>query len=446
MSFDALTKLIGDALASLPEGPLTVALSGGLDSTALLHLLTTQPEARQRSLSAIHVNHGLHPQSADWKEHCRVLCEQLDVPLIASIVAVTDTRGQGLEAAARAARYWAFSSVMQAGEILALAHHADDQAETLLLRLLRGAGTSAAASMRERVAFANGMLWRPLLSVPRAELLRYAERHGLHWIDDPSNTDTRHDRNFLRHEIFPLLGKRWPHAALSLARSARLLAEDAERLARIDAQRLREIQGSDPATLPLPALRELPPEDRRALLRAWLTSLALPLPPAGVLDSFDAAFLKPRPDAETRLAWRGADLRHYRDRLYALPPQPSAPVDWTLKWTGLGRVELPTGFGALVCESVQGESNDAPPPAHREHDWHIRPRRGGERIRLPRRTHSLSVKSLLQQHGIPPWQRERLPLLFDSDGELLAVSDLLLSDRLLTLLSNENRSLHWFPG
>jgi tRNA(Ile)-lysidine synthase len=216
MTADALeTKL-----ARLPDGDLCVAFSGGMDSTVLLHRLAASPLARARNLRALHIDHALHADSATWAEQCGAFAKTLDVPVETLGVSVDRQRGTGLEDAARRARFAAFATHLRGGEILVLAHHRDDQVETVLLKLLRGAGPEGLGGMRAWRPFARGWLWRPLLDTPRSELLDYASSHRLPWLDDPSNVDTNLRRNFLRHEILPRLTQRWRDAPAAITHSA----------------------------------------------------------------------------------------------------------------------------------------------------------------------------------------------------------------------------------
>ena len=217
---EPLVRLLLDALREHPDGPLCVAYSGGPDSTALLHALAQLREARVRGLRAIHVDHGLHPRSADWAEHARQFCSVLEIECTVSRVQVQRDRGVGLEAAARQARYVAFESALRDGEWLLLGHHRDDQAETVLLKLLRGSGPEGMGGMRAMRPLGTGTLWRPLLSASRTMLRDYAQRHRLPVVDDPSNADTRLSRNYLRSEIMPRLLEHWPHAIDSIMHSA----------------------------------------------------------------------------------------------------------------------------------------------------------------------------------------------------------------------------------
>jgi len=200
-----LKQYLQRALADARPGALAVAFSGGMDSSALLHALAQLPAARARDLRAMHIDHGLHADSAAWSEHCRAVAAELDVALDVVRVEVERNRGTGLEDSARVARRAAFARLLLPGAILALAHHRNDQAETVLLKLLRGAGPEGLGGMRDLRDFGAGYLWRPLLAESRSTLLAYAHEYELHWLDDPSNSDMTLRRNFLRGDILPRL-------------------------------------------------------------------------------------------------------------------------------------------------------------------------------------------------------------------------------------------------
>jgi tRNA(Ile)-lysidine synthase len=415
------------------NGPVAVAFSGGLDSTVLLHLLADDATVRARGLRALHVDHGLHPDAARWAHACASTCAALGVAFASRRVEVQDT-GDGLEAAARAARYQALLDWQHAGELIALAHHRDDQAETVLLRLLRGAGDGLAA-MRALRPFGHGGLWRPLLAVPRAELLRYAQARGLAWIEDPSNASERHDRNFLRHRVLPLIGERWPQAPAALARSATLLATQADLLAGEDQRRLALLQGLDPARLDLPGLMAQPAAWRDRLLRAWVRALDLPPLPGDATGTIQTELLGEREESRGEFRWAGAVIRRWRDGLFADRLRAPMPADWSADWDGRAPLALPGG-GALVLE----------PAAVFDVPVQVRARRGGERLTLPGRGHGSDLKQVLQDLGLPPWERARLPLVFAGDGELLAAGDVAISARLSSWLQRLPGRLRLTPA
>lgn len=417
-------------LADPPRrAPILVGFSGGLDSTVLLHLL----RQRHDGLRAIHVHHGLHADADAWAAHCERECAALGVPLRVVRVTVDRASGLGLEGAARAARHAAFADALGDGELLALAHHQDDQAETFLLRALRGSGVEGLAAIHHCRPFHSGHLWRPLLDIPRVALHDYARAHGLRWIEDPSNADDRHDRAFLRQRILPLLRERWPHAAAVLAQSARHCGQAGELLREQDRRLLAQVRPDAPAILCCKRLRALAPEQQARVLRLWTRELGLPPLPESGLRRVLAEVVTGAPDRQPQYVWHGSRLIRWRDQLHAQTmPAPVVSEDWALDWDGQTPLPLPGG-GKFILEGM--DAFNAP--------VRVFPRRGGERIRLPGRTHSSSLKHLLQEAGIPPWERCRLPLLIATDGSVLAAGDSLVSDALQRRFEAVSARLIW---
>ena len=466
--------------------PVLVGYSGGMDSHVLLRALVG---LRGRAeVRAVHVDHGLHPESAAWAQHCAEVCAALGVALETRRVRVDIDGPLGLEGAARSARRAAFAECLRPGEVLALAQHRDDQAETFLLRALRASGTDGLAAMRPWRRFAAGWLWRPLLATPRDALRTLARTQGLRWVEDPSNAGTDRDRNFLRHRVLPLLRERWPQADAAFARAAALSAESADLLQADDAQLLASVTRGDGDGLSVPALGTLPAARRARLLRRWVAlggnasaagddaggdagdgagipppddtevtddrvhgrHSAPPLPAAG-LAWIESALLGEDHDTRARFAWAGWRIRRWRDGLYLLRDDDDADglVDvehaddaldtgdaaTALRWDGATPLALPDG-GWL---HLDGAPRFAEP-------LQLRARRGGERIRLPGRRHHHRLKQVLQERGIPPWTRARLPLLFAPDGELLAAGDRILAASLVEWLTAQGARLRWQRG
>lgn len=425
-------EILHHALTRPADGPLLVTLSGGLDSSVLLHALAHDTRANAQGIRAIHVHHGLQPQADEWARHCQEFCDALGITLVVAHVQVDRDTGEGLEAAGRKVRYAAFEHAMQAGEVLVTAHHRDDQAETFLLRALRGSGPDGLAAMRPWRAFAHGWHWRPLLNTPRNVLQSYAHAHAMSWHEDPSNTDTHHDRNFLRTHVLPLLQQRWPHADAALARSALLSADAVDLLEAQDAQALAQSRTLDPRALSVSALQQLPPLRRARVLRRWINELDLPpLPREGIMH-IECDLLPARADARALFQWREAVIHRWRDLLHAQRMREPLAADWQIEWDG--RQPLPIPGGDTL--SLQG-ADTFPAPMQ------VRARRGGERLTLPGREHSHALKHLLQEFGIPPWERARLPLLTDAQGQLLAIGDLVYSSSFDAWLREQGARLHW---
>jgi tRNA(Ile)-lysidine synthase len=407
-----LSTLLADALPTLPGSRLCVGFSGGMDSTVLLHVLHGIPSVREAGLRAIHIHHGLNPHADAWASHCARFCDALELTLTLSKIEVARGAGDGLEAAARAARHAAFADMLGDDEVLTLAHHRDDQAETFLLRALRASGPDGLGAMRPLRRFARGWLWRPLLGVPRAMLLDYAREHKLEWIEDASNEDPALDRNYLRHRVLPLLHERWPHADAAFALGAALCAEAAVLLADEDAAALAAARGVDFDTLLVEKLTTLPAARRARVLRRWVGECALPPLPAQGVARIEADLITAASDTAAAFAWSGAVVRRWRGLLHAQRQHAALPEDWETEWDGRAPLVLPGG-GQLALEGATGF----------DHPLRVHARRGGERIALPGRDHTHALKHVLQDLDVPPWLRARMPLLSDADGALLAAGD-----------------------
>ncbi len=410
--------------------PVMVGFSGGLDSTVLLHLLAQAPGRAAGSVRAVHVHHGLQAQADAWAEHCHQVCAGWGIALQVIHVDVRRDDGDGLEAAARTARHAAFQACLQAGEWLALAHHQDDQAETFLLRALRGSGVDGLAAMRPLRAFGHGQLWRPLLDVPRAALEAHARRHRLHWIEDPSNQHDEVDRNFLRLQLMPLLRQRWPHAATALARSAGLAAQASDLLATQDDAALQSCTDTSGA-LRIDALGALPDTAQARVLRRWVQQQGLPPLPGNGVRVIQQQLLSAGHDQPAEFRWQHARIRRWRGQLHVVPVLSPWPVGWQQSWQGDVPALLPDG-GVLTLQGA--DRLDRP--------LLLRQRRGGERIHLPQRTHRHALKQCLQQSEVPPWLRPHLPLLCDGD-DVLAAGDRIVSGTLQHWLQAHGARLHW---
>lgn len=433
---DAPIELDSRALPS--DAPLALACSGGLDSRALLQLLADAQWARARGLRVLHVDHGLHPDSAQWAEHCAREAAGLGLDIELLRIEVPGGSG-GLEDRARRVRHAALESAIRPREVLVMAHHQDDQAETFLLRALRGAGERGLGGMRVLRAFGHGWLWRPLLATPRSAIEAFANSRGLRWIEDPSNTDHRHDRNFLRLAVMPLLRHRWPQAGAALAASATLSGAADARLQMLDAIDLARAQQLDPTVLDLDVLMGWDAARRTRVLRAWLRELGCALPPPTVLLQIESELLSARADSDAEVRWQGHRLRAWRRALHLLPELPELPTALDLHWTGDPPLQLPDGHSLALCDGLGDVRSGARLPAPVQ----VRSRQGGERMRLSCKRPSQSVKHLLQDLGVPPWQRRHLPLVWSLEDELLAVGDLLLREDFAADLQAAGLCLRW---
>ncbi len=406
-----------------PFGQCWVAYSGGLDSTALLHALLAQGEPLLGRLRVVHLDHGLHPRSADWAEQCRRHCESLGLPFRRCRLGLRPVPGASLEAVAREARYRAFASLLEPGDLVATAHHRDDQAETLLLALLRGSGVHGLAAMPVIAPLGQGRLVRPLLDVSRATLESYVRGLGLSWIDDPSNALVEMDRNYLRHRVLPLLHARWPGVSAVLARSAGHCAEAASHLDGVATDWLTRCAGARPGTLSRPALLGLERPQCKAVLRLWLRRGGFGAPNARLLDRILDEVLPARADADPVVSWRGCAVRRYRDQLFALPPLPPSPAGRVIAWSTAPEaapLRLPDGLGWLQWSRAAAPSAWSWPPGE---DLTIRFAPIGQSCRARATGPRRPLKKLFQDAGIPPWLRHYIPMLFVGEA-LVAIAGL----------------------
>ncbi|CAI8939278.1 tRNA lysidine(34) synthetase TilS [Pseudomonas sp. IT-P260] len=408
-----------------------VAFSGGLDSTVLLHLLADLAKTESfPALSAIHIHHGLQAAADAWPAHCQSVCDALGVPL--HVMRVTVQTGASLERAAREARYAAFMSLTEADDVLLTAQHRDDQAETLLFRLMRGAGVRGLSAMPAQRPLGQGTLLRPLLDVTRAELEAYARAHQLHWIEDPSNQDRQFSRNYLRHQVLPLLTARWPQAQASMARSAAHLREAQgllDELAQLDLAQAATPSGFSWLALPsleLAPLANLSAARQRNALSHWLAPLTR-LPDTDHWSGWDN-LCGAASDASP--VWRLADGEVHRSagRIWWLSGDwlcvPAVSVDWHDP-----SMPLPLANNGRVMFS--GQTPIGP--------LRIGYRQGGEVMHLADRGHR-DLKRLLNERAVPGFVRGRLPLLFRG-AELLAVANLPGLDG----QGLDGWKLHWQP-
>ncbi len=420
------------------SGALCVALSGGLDSVVLLEALARElPSQGRWRLRAAHVDHALYADSASWDRACAERSARLDVPYESVRVAVPRIRGESLEAAARAARYEVLARRLQPGEILLTAHHADDQLETMLLALIRGAGLAGLAAMPDIVPFAGGWHARPLLSFSRSALEAWARAASLDWLDDPANRELRFDRNYLRVRVVPELRRRWPAITARAVRSARHLGEAHTLLDELAIEDLK--RAACGRSLSLAVLGGMSPGRRRNLLRAWLRFRDLPAPASRVLAALEHDMLRSATDRCPVSRWSGAEVRRHRQLLYAMQPLGPPPGSAQLSWDWREPAVLPAALGQLrliACDR-RGLALARLPPELR-----IGFRVGGERLRAAGRAHHRPLKKWLQELGVLPWYRDRIPLLYAGES-LLAVADRLIAEEFAAAEGEESLSIVW---
>ncbi|HEX6997049.1 MAG TPA: tRNA lysidine(34) synthetase TilS [Gammaproteobacteria bacterium] len=438
-----------------------VAFSGGLDSTVLLAALSRI--ADRGAIRALHVDHHLHPDSSAWAAHCERVSARLGVPFVGLDVSV-DRRGRiGIEAAARRARYAALAAALAPDEILLTAHHADDQLETLLLRLLRGAGIRGMRGILPVARLGGARVARPLLGFTRAELAAMAERWRLDWLEDPSNRSLDFDRNLVRSRLAPVIRERWGDSAALRAGRLAAAMRDAESILDDVARRDLAEAGAERGRVPLAPLRALGEARQRNALRQAIRDAGLPMPDARRLDVLRGAIGRGPDEAARRIEWRGAEARIHRDRLYLFarasapddraapdaarrrePPLSSDAARRPAASSGAAGTEPLVAARAAVAMRVSATEpwhgpegrivlEPAPPSASGlPESWaveglDVRFRRGGERFKPAGAAHHRRLKAWLREQGVVPWMRARIPLLYHG-GRLVAVADLAIDD------------------
>ena len=417
---DDLLKRLQALTSGYSPARWIVAFSGGIDSTVLLHALVASNS--EIPLLAMHIDHGMQTESKSWDSHCKNVAAELNVDYLSRKVIVSDVNENGPEAAARQARYAALLNAVQDRDCLLSGHHENDQAETLLLNLMRGSGPAGLAGIGARQAFGRGLLLRPLLGIPLQEITAYANEHNLSWIDDPSNVDTRFDRNFLRSEIVPKLAARWPAVSNRLRRSAELVGEASELLNELAEIDLEACGSRD--RLDIVAVTGLSHARQRNLLRRAVRLCGLPPPPATRLYQIINELIPAREDGQPLVAWSGAEVRRYRGQLYIMAELSETHELSSGKLQVRGDdLALGPGLGSIALTKSGDGGID---PALVDGGLSIRFRHGGEEIRIDGEGATRKLKKLLQEAGVLPWMRDRIPLVFAGET-LVAIGDLWVS-------------------
>lgn len=419
LSFQSIAHLIPRT-----QGKIVIAYSGGIDSQVLLHLCAHQADLKPK-IVAVYVHHGLQAAADAWESHCRQQTEALGVAFICLKVDAQAKNGESPEAAARHARYQALQGLLQSNEdLLLLAQHREDQLETVLLQLFRGAGVQGLAAMPASAPFGPGTMLRPLLNVAKAEIQAYAMTHELQWVEDPSNQSHDFDRNYLRHAVIPLLKQRWPALDKTVARSAQHCAEAAELLNAWGCDALADIVDPKTNSLSIARLSGLSETQTNWLIRLWLQSLGLKPPSQAQLQSIKKQLIDARSDANPQISIQHHTLKRYRQALFLLPASRSFNAPAECYWQPRQSILLLTnGFALTRLTASSGIEQTL---------WHaskivVKPRSGGEKLKLPGRDGQHCLKKLYQEAGIPPWERDTRPLLY-LNGRLAAVPGLWVAE------------------
>ena len=410
-----------------------VGFSGGADSTALLYALKQLEGQLNTPVKAVHVNHGIHSDADLWQEHCESFCRQYEITLVCRNIKLAGNAGFGIEAEARHLRYETMAALLEPGDYLLTAHHADDQAETLLLNLMRGSGVDGLSAMPQSRPMKPGVLLRPLLDFENSALISYLQENGIDWLEDPSNQLVTHDRNFIRHEILPLLEGRWQGVNKRLLLTRNAMAEARSLLERLADEYLEQYL-RHPFVLQLAEELDEDPALFKLAIRRWLKQSALPSIPARSLESLYEQVTEAADGNKISIQWAGCSLRLYQGHLWlqqdaVTPPCPD--IDWP---DNQASVNLGIDVGKLLFEGV----NVYGPPA----GFKVCNRKSCPDNTIKQGAHHKRLKNLFQSAGIPDWLRDSIPLCLQN-GELVAIGDWCFDDQFASWMSEHDIKLTW---
>lgn len=413
-----------------------VAYSGGVDSHVLIHACSVLQHKMPAVLfKSVYIDHGLHESSDRWRNHCQAVSTNLGIKFSTTKVDARDVRGDGPEQAARHARYDALSEYVDSSTVLLTAQHQDDQAETLLLQLLRGAGVKGLSSMPRVNSFAGGVIARPLLEFSKQDILTYAKSAGLEWVDDPSNLDQSLNRNFLRQQVIPLIEQRWPSFAVTTARTAAHCAEASSILSNYASSYLLE---TDSDVLAVATLETLDDETQRAVLREWLIANEVRLPSQKVLRQIQSFIVMDSGDSAL-VEWGGHQVRTF-DGKFMLLKKAILPTGYgVLPWKGEELV-LPEPLGCLSINQSTGQGIKK--TFWEQSDITIRSRIGGEVISLLGRHGTKKLKKLFHEYKAFPWVRQLIPLVYAGET-LVAIADIWIAKDYLAAEGELGYEIDW---
>lgn len=414
LEINIITSLIPAA-----SNKVFIAYSGGVDSHVLLHLAALDQSLKAK-ITAVYVHHGLQAEADKWEEHCQSVASVLGVQFKSIKVNVQKTAAQSLEELARDARYKAFESLMSADDVVLLAQHREDQMETVLLQLFRGAGVQGLAAMPLSIPFGKGLMCRPFLDLSKQEINDYAAENHLSWVEDPSNQRDDFDRNFLRNQIVPQLKQKWPALDQTIARSARHCG-NAHRLSEdLAEQLLTQVFNKEDQTLNITQLLELGWIKQSLLIRQWFKILHLRMPAEKILKAILNEVINAEESRNPEIRGAGYSIRRYRNKLFCLKSKDSNKQQGEQRWAiDSEQLLLADGSKLVISESATG----IPKRLWDAAEVRVKFRQGAEKITLPGRIGRHTLKKLYQEQAVPPWQRSKIPLIY-LDNNLVAVADL----------------------
>jgi tRNA(Ile)-lysidine synthase len=420
-----------------------VGFSGGADSTALLHAINSIRQQLKTPVTAVHVNHGLHENADKWQLECETFCDQNNIELACLKIDLQNRSGKGLEAEARHLRYEAISALLKPGTSLLTAHHADDQAETLLLNLMRGSGVDGLSVMPDSRPLGEGFLQRPMLGFQNTALREYLRVNDIKWTEDPSNSHLNHDRNFVRHEIIPLLEKRWPEVGKRLLLTRRAMTDARRLLERLADESLGQ-NLAHPLVLNIAPKLLDDPELLKLVIRRWMKKSDAASIPAYRLETFYQQVQQAGSEHKVTVQWDGWSLRLFKQQLWLDADKkisPCATVNWPL---GHSEIDLGNTIGRMVFWRNDESGKQADDTGLSKGEICVSGRNDLQKMVIYKGGHHRRLKSLFQEAGIPHWLRDCIPLC-KLDGELVSIGDWCFSDQFASWMSENDVKLSWQP-
>lgn len=415
-----------------------IGYSGGMDSHVLLHLAASSIEIKSK-ISAVYVHHGLQAEADLWENHCAMIALALDVDFQCLKVNAQKASKQSPEEVARDVRYGALKTLLGSHDVLLVAQHREDQMETMLLQLFRGAGLAGLSGMPLSIAFGAGELCRPFLDISKQMIKDYAVQHNLRWIEDPSNEDNKIDRNFLRNQILPQLKQRWPAIDKTVARSARHCANSHLLLREVAIELLDRLCDKTDQTLKISQLLKLDSNQQRLVIRQWFSNKQLRMPSEIMLGRILNEVAVAKASGNPRVQGKDYCIRRFQDKLYCLSGSVHVIELAEKKWQrGMEVIKLDDEQQIEIIEASEGISKLLWPNS----DVSVKYRKGSEKIKLPGRNGHHSLKKLFQEKGIPPWERSNIPLIYINE-KLAAVADLWISVDFYTVDKSRCYQFKW---
>lgn len=419
-------------------GGFVLAISGGLDSMVLLHLFSENLHRLQNRVEAVYVDHGLQAISRNWSDFCATQAQRLGIPFYSCGIDSTPGRNDSIENWARTRRYQLLTARLQDNDILFTAHHLDDQVETFFLQALRGTGTRGLAGMSSIRRIANGYHARPLLSFSRKELEAYAKDNNLEWVEDPSNTDNSHDRNYLRNVIMPLVASRWPAYRKTISRLIEHQSETRDLLQELAEEDLNSMLDDVRQGLDLEKLKLLSVARQKNLILQWARQQQLATPNMAHLLQICSDVVNSAVDASPCVNWADVECRRYRNRLYMNKTMVEHDADAVLEWDINHDLEINGETLSAILTRGKGISKQH----MHNRTVSIRFRQGGERLCPAPGKQTKTLKQICQENGILPWCRERIPLVY-LDDDLAAVAGVCVADQFSAGAEEAAIDLHW---